>query len=100
MPEVTTAEANEAWRRRIRPDDVQIVIVTPDAAALRKAILANEPSPIHYPRNAQGKAREVPKAVSDVDALIAAFPLGARGETDVRIVQVDQLFQQDSAPRG
>ena len=72
---------------------MQIVIVTPDAAALKKAILANEPSPIHYPTDAAGKPRVVPKAVSDTDATIAAFPLGAQGEADVRIVKVTALFQ-------
>ncbi len=93
VPAVTAVQANEAWRRWVQPDDVQGVIVTPDAAALKKAILSNEPSLIHYPENAQGKPREVPKAVSDVDAVIAAFPLVARGEADVRIVKVSQLFE-------
>ncbi|MGZ6140471.1 MAG: M16 family metallopeptidase [Myxococcaceae bacterium] len=93
VPAITTARANEAWRRWVRPEEVQIVIVTPDAAALKKAILANAPSPIHYPKDAEGKPREVPKAVSDADAIIAAFPLGAQGDADVRIVKVNALFE-------
>ncbi|MGZ6162548.1 MAG: M16 family metallopeptidase [Myxococcaceae bacterium] len=93
VPAITTARANEAWRRWVHPEEVQIVIVTPDAAALKKAILANAPSPIHYPKDAEGKPREVPKAVSDADAIIAAFPLGAQGDADVRIVKVNALFE-------
>ncbi len=93
VPAITTAQANEAWRRRVHPEEMQIVIVTPDATALKKAILANAPSPIHYPKDVQGKPREVPKAVSDADAIIAAFPLGAQGDEDVRIVKVNALFE-------
>ncbi len=93
VPAITTAQANEAWRRWVHPEQMQIVIVTPDATALKKAILANAPSPIHYPKDAQGKPREVPKAVSDADAIIAAFPLGAQGDEDVRIVKVNALFE-------
>lgn len=93
LPAVTTAQVNAAWRRWIRPEDVEIVVVTSDAAALKKAILANEPSPIHYPPDASGKPRAVPAAVREADATIAAFPLGARGDADVRIVKVEELFQ-------
>jgi zinc protease len=93
LPAVTPAQVNAAWRRWIHPDDVEIVVVTPDAAALKKAILSNDPSPIHYPPDASGKPREVPAAVRDADATIATFPLGARGDADVRIVKVEELFQ-------
>jgi zinc protease len=93
VPAITTAQANEAWRRWVHPEQMQIVIVTPDATALKKAILANAPSSIHYPKDAQGKPREVPKAVSDADAIIAAFPLGAQGDEDVSIVKVSALFE-------
>ena len=93
LPAVTPAQVNAAWRRWIHPDDVEIVVVTPDAAALKKAILSNDPAPIHYPPDASGKPREVPAAVRDADAIIATSPLGARGDADVRIVKVEELFQ-------
>ncbi|HSP19092.1 MAG TPA: pitrilysin family protein, partial [Myxococcaceae bacterium] len=32
VPAVTAAQANEAWRRWVHPEDVQVVVVTPDAA--------------------------------------------------------------------
>jgi zinc protease len=93
LPLVTPAQVNDAWRRWVHPDDVEIVIVTPDATAMKRAILANAVSPVNYQRDAQGKSQDVPKAVTDVDAVIAAFPLGARGDADVRIVRVGELFQ-------
>jgi zinc protease len=93
LPRVTAVQVNAAWRRWVHPEDVEIVIVTPDAAAMKKAILANAVSPMNYQKDAQGKSQDVPKAVTDVDALIAAFPLGARDESDVRIVPVGELFQ-------
>ncbi len=93
VPKVTTAEVNQAWRRWVHPDDVQVVLVTPDAAGMKKAILANAPSPMNYPKDAQGKPQDVPKAQAEADAEIATFPFGARGEEDVRIVPVGELFQ-------
>jgi zinc protease len=89
LPGVTTAQVNDAWRRWVHPEDVQIVLVTPDAAALKKAILADAPLPRSLPKDAQGKTQ----AMTEEDAAIANFPLGARGEDDVRIVQVGELFQ-------
>ncbi len=93
LPGVTTAQVNDAWRRWVRPEDVQIVIVTPDAAALKQAILANAPSPRSLPKDAQGKAQLPPAAVTAEDTVIATLPFGARGEDDVRVVPVGELFQ-------
>jgi zinc protease len=93
LPTLTPPQVNEAWRRWMHPEDVQIVIVTPDAAATKKAILANTPSPMHYQKDAQGKTQDVPKAQADIDAVISTLPFGARGDADVRIVPVGELFQ-------
>jgi zinc protease len=93
LPLVTPALVNDAWRRWVHPEDVEIVIVTPDAAAMKKAILSDAVSPMNYQKDAQGKSQDVPKTVTEVDAVIAALPLGAFGEADVRIVPVSELFQ-------
>ncbi len=93
LPGVTTAQVNDAWRRWVHPEDVQIVIVTPDASALKQAILANAPSPRSLPKDAQGKAQVPPAAVTAEDTVVATLPFGARGEDDVRIVPVGELFQ-------
>jgi zinc protease len=93
LPAVSTAQVNAAWRRWVHPEELQVVIVTPDAEAMKKALLSGAASPVHYPVDAEGHAAEKPKAVTEADATIATFPFGARGEADVRIIRVSELFE-------
>ena len=93
IPGVTTAAVNAAWRRWIDPSRLQIVVVGPGMDALKKAILADEPSPVHYQKDAQGNVPPKPKEQLDEDAAIARTPLGAATDADVVVVPVGQLFE-------
>jgi hypothetical protein len=91
---VTTAEVNRVWgRMRTLLPQLEIVMVAPDCAALKKAILANTPSPVHYQKDAQGNVPKRPEAITAADKVIEAFGLGASGDADVEIVPVVQIFQ-------
>jgi zinc protease len=84
MEAVTLDEVNAAVRKHLRVPGMHIVFVTPDAAALREALIANAPSPIEY-------ESPKPEAVLAEDRWISVFPLRIRAE-NVKIVKVDELF--------
>ncbi len=91
---VTTADVNRVWSRmKTLLPELEIVMVTPDAAAMKKAILGNEPSPMHYQKDAQGNVPKKPDALLAADKVIEKLPLGATGDADVEIVPVGQMFQ-------
>jgi zinc protease len=91
IAKVTAADVNRAWKRVALP--LEIVMVGPHAAELKKAILANAPSPMHYPRDASGKSPEKTPVQLAEDNQIAAFPLGAKSDADVEIIPAAKVFQ-------
>ena len=90
---VTTAQVNAAWRRRVDPSKLQIVMVGPGMAEVKKAILDGSPSPMHYQKDAQGNAPAKPRELTEVDAVVEKLPLGATGDADVVVVPVEKLFE-------
>ena len=86
---VTPDAVNAAWRKWVDPSKLQIVLVGPEMAQVKAALLAGAPSPIVY----QNKDLVRPAAQTESDAAIAAFPLGALTDADVEIVPVDKLFE-------
>ena len=90
---VTADEVNAAWRKWIDPSKLEIVMAGKEMASVRAAILSGAPTPIAYQRDASGKTPDKPAEQLAVDAQMAAFPFGARGESDVVVVPVDQLFE-------
>jgi zinc protease len=90
---VTPAQVNAAWRKWVDPSKLQIVMVTPGAAALKKQILADAPSPMHYQKDAQGNTPERPKSLLATDALIEKLPLEARSDAGVEVVPVGKMFE-------
>ena len=91
--EVSTEQVNAAWRKWVDPARMQVVMVGPDMAEVKKAILAGTPSPMHYQKDAQGNASPKPKALTDVDDVVQALPLGAQGDADVSVVPVEKMFE-------
>lgn len=85
MQTVSLAEVQAAVKKHLQYANLQIVFVTPDAAALVKQLTSNAPSPIKYP---------TPKseAIVKEDEAIATFPLQIKPE-NVRVVRVEDLFQ-------
>ena len=93
LRDVTADQVNAAWRKWVDPAKLEIVMAGKDMASVRKAILSGEPTPIAYQRDATGKAPEKPAAQLATDKEMAAFPFGARGDGDVVVAPVDQLFE-------
>lgn len=84
FPTLDAASVQAAARRHVDPTALRFVVVTPEAEALREALLA--------PR-VDGPAYEhrVTEAVRADDAVIASFPLALEPE-DVVVVDVGALF--------
>ena len=85
MQGMTRDRVNAAVRKHLQYKDLQIVIVTKDAKALRDALIADAPSPITYPTPR-------PAEVLKEDQEIMKFPLHIRPE-NVRIISGKTLFE-------
>jgi zinc protease len=86
MAKLGAAEVNAAIKRWIDPGRLRVAVVTKDAESLRRAMLADAPSPIAYDA-------PKPKAILDEDREIERLPLGL-GDKDVALVKVDELFER------
>lgn len=94
IAKVTPADVNRAWKQLLTlAPQLEIVLVAPKAAELKKAIVANAPSPMHYQKDAQGNVPKKPEPLLAADKLIEKLPIGVNGEADVEIIPVGQLFQ-------
>ncbi len=83
---LSLAETNAAVKKYLQYDNLQIVIVTKDAEALKKALVSGEPSSFEYPTP---KSKEV----LEEDKEIVKYPLGIKAE-NVKIVPVETLFEK------
>jgi zinc protease len=94
IAKVTTADVNRVWSKmKTLMPQLEIVMVAPNAAELKKAIVTNAPSPMHYQKDAQGNVPKKPDAVVAADKQIEKLPLGAAGDADVEIVPVAKMFE-------
>jgi len=94
LAKVTTADVNRVWSKmRALLPQLEIVMVGPHAAELKKAIVANAPSPMHYQKDAQGNVPKKPDALLAADKVIEKLPLGVTGDGDVEIVPVAKMFE-------
>ena len=93
IAKVTTADVNRVWSKmKTLMPSLEIVMVGPHAAELKKAILTNAPSPMHYQKDAQGNVPKKPDALLAADKVIEKLPLGVSGDADVEIVPVAHMF--------
>ncbi|HKD10637.1 MAG TPA: insulinase family protein, partial [Thermoanaerobaculia bacterium] len=81
---LTLAEVNAAIRKHLSAGDLTVVIVTKDAEGLKKALVADEFSPIKYDA-------EKPQALLDEDKVIGALKLGIPADR-VKITRVEEVF--------
>jgi zinc protease len=94
IAKVTTADVNRVWAKmKTLMASLEIVMVTPKAKELKKAILTNAPSPMHYQKDAQGHVPKKPDALLAADKVIEKWPLGVKGDADVEVVPVAKLFE-------
>lgn len=83
--ELTCEEVNEAIRRHVDPENLQIAIVHPDAAGFADELAADEPSPIEY-------LADVPVEVLEEDLTIVPYVVGIEGER-MTVVPVETMFE-------
>jgi zinc protease len=83
---LTRDKVNAAIRRHLGGPGLAVVVVTPNAEALAKAILAETPSPMKY-------GSEKPPEILAEDKVIERYPLGVKPGA-LRIVQVGEVFER------
>jgi zinc protease len=94
LAKVTTADVNRVWAKmKTLLPELEIVLVGPNAAAMKKAIVTNAPSPMHYQKDAQGRVPSQPAALLAADKIIEKLPFGVSGDGDVEIVPVAKMFE-------
>jgi zinc protease len=85
LNKLTLAKVNEALRRHLSAQDMQIVAITKDAQKLRDQLVADGFSAVQYDA-------EKPSALLDEDKVIGARKLGIKA-SDVTITPVDEVFK-------
>ena len=85
LAKLTREQVNDAIRRHLRSDRLQIVAVAKDAAGLKQQLLAETAPPLAY-------NSPKPAELVEEDKLVARRSLGLRPE-DVTIVPVAQVFE-------
>ncbi len=85
LAKLTRDQVNQAIRRHLRADRVQIVAVTRNAEDLKRQLLADEslPMPYNSPK---------PPAVLEEDKLVQKWSLGIRPR-DIEVIPVGKVFE-------
>lgn len=86
MSQLTLKDVNDAIKKYLQYNNMQIAIITKDAASLKDALVNDAPSPITY-------KTPKPDHVLAEDKEISVFPLGIKAD-DVTIVPVAELFEK------
>ena len=77
-------QVNAALRRRLTGENLKAVLVCAQADSIRRLLQTRAPTPIVY------SGGSAPESVREVDAQIAALPLGVK---EVRIEQAREVFR-------
>jgi zinc protease len=85
IDKVTAEQVNAAIKTHLQDDSMYLVVITQDAAALKKRLLAGEATSISY-------AGERPAALLAEDKVIASFPIKGT-DADITILPIDRVFQ-------
>jgi hypothetical protein len=84
---------NAAWRKWIKPEQLQCVLVGPEMAEAKKTLLSDAETPMHYQKDAQGNVPQKPPELLESDRAVNRTSFGARGDGDVQIVPVERIFE-------
>jgi len=90
---VTADQVNAAWRKWMKPEELQCVLAGPGMAEAKKTILADAETPMHYQKDAQGNVPQKPAALLERDKAVNQTSFGAKNPDDVEIVPVDKMFE-------
>ena len=83
LQRLTVEQVNQAIRKHLRSNDLDVVVITKDAAGFKKALSSRRPSKIDY-------VSPKPKEILDEDKLIGKYKLDIGS---VEIVRVDTIFE-------
>lgn len=83
LAQMTVDDVNQAVRRHLQAEDMEIVLVSKNGDALRQALLKGDPSPMTY-------NSPKPKEITDEDKVIQSYPLNI---DEVRVIPVDRFFR-------
>lgn len=87
MDEVKLTDVNAAIKKYLQYGNMEIAIVTKDAASLKEELVGGTPSPITY-------KTPKPESVLNEDKQISTFPLRVKAE-NIRIIPVTELFAKE-----
>jgi zinc protease len=90
---VNAADVNGAWKKWVKADALECVLVGPGMDQVKRALLSDAETPMHYQKDAQGNVPEKPPALLEVDRAVNRTSFAARGEQDVAIVPVEKMFE-------
>jgi zinc protease len=93
LRDVNTAQVNAAWKKWVKPEALQCVLVGPGMAEVKRALLSDAETPMHYQKDAQGNVPEKPRELLDQDRDVNHTSFGAKGDDDVQIVPVEKMFE-------
>jgi zinc protease len=93
LSSVNTAQVNAAWRKWVNPDALECVLVGPGMAEVKKAILSDAETPMHYPKDAQGNVPEKPRELLDADRAVNRTSFAAKGDGEVQVIPVERMFE-------
>lgn len=85
VDKVTPAQVNAAIKKHLQDDNMYLVIITKDAAALKQKLVSGEPTSITY-------AGERSSALLEEDKIISTFPIEVKAQ-DITIMPIDRVFQ-------
>jgi zinc protease len=85
LAKLTVDDVNRAIRKHLRTTDLVIVVVAKDCESLKKAFLADEPSPMKY-------NSPKPQEVLDEDKIVERWKLDLKPDA-IRIIPVDSVFE-------
>src|SRR5207248_5095497 len=91
--DVTAADVNAAWKKWVKPDTLECVLVGPGMGEARGTILSDAATPMRYQKDAKGNVPEKPAALLEADKAVNRTSFGARGEQDVAIMPVEKIFE-------
>ena len=85
IDKVTPEQVNAAIKKHLHDDNIYVVIITADAAAMKQKLISGAATPITY-------AGERPAALLEEDKIIASFPIKIT-DADITILPIDKVFQ-------
>jgi zinc protease len=91
--DVAAADVNAAWKKWVKPDGLECVLVGPGMDEVKRALLSDAETPMHYQKDAQGNVPEKPAALLEADKAVNRTSFGAHGDQDVAIVPVEKMFE-------